>query len=258
MKPGLEFGDLQKSNLYHCISFFPCLSKMIFISRKWLFQRKPLCAENGEGCADSNIKCLLQSISAFFFWAKAHQRTKIIHSCEFDIFLSTASVKSSHQIFAWLAGFFSSTVRILLRSNTHCSAQCSKLPEFPAYPGYSFAISLYMFLKLGGILTHSCTEKLSPWACHLPWYGSCPRITILNFSTGVMLNARNIFSFSGNIFFQSFSSCSKKVQIFWKYCFCSSSQRRSCQDSSIFICILSVLIIIREKFTSQSMKVKFL
>jgi len=202
--------------LYHTISSCHCSINILFIFLKYPFHKNPRWAENGDGCADSNIKCLSLSISVFLFCANAHQSTNIIHSCESEIFCKTLSVKSAHQIFAWLAGFFASTVRILLSRSTHCLAQCMRLHESAVYHGYSFFNSLYIFLRLGGILTHSWTEKLSPWACHSPWYGSCPSMTTLTLSTEVVSKAWKIFSSSGYIIFPADFSVFRKLWIFLK------------------------------------------
>ena len=43
----------------------------------------------------------------------------------------------------------------------------------------------------GGTRTPSGTEKHSPCAWPGPWYGSCPRITTLTWSSGVSSSARS-------------------------------------------------------------------
>jgi len=158
---------------YQWISCFHCFFKISFISLKWLFQKNPLCAENGDGWGDSRIKCLSVSISTFFHLAKFPHRTNIIHSWDSESFCKTASVNSAHQHFAWLAGLDFSTVRILLSKRIPCSAQWVKFQlvgvSLVSAHSHSASISLYIFLRLGGILTPSCTEKLSPWACPSPW-----------------------------------------------------------------------------------------
>lgn len=150
------------------------------------------------------MKCVSVLIRTLFHLAKLPQRTKVIPSWESDIFCNTLSVNSAHQHFAWLAGFDASTVRIEFKSSTHCFAQFSRFPDTspltPLLKGEgspSFSISLNIFLRLGGILTQSCTEKLNPWACHSQWYGSWPRITTFTSSTGTDLNAANMFFCSG-------------------------------------------------------------
>lgn len=57
---------------------------------------------------------------------------------------------------------------MVLRSSTPCSAQRVRLPFLGAEIHRSPCISLNIFISDGGFLTHSSTEKESPWACPGP------------------------------------------------------------------------------------------
>ncbi len=72
------------------------------------------------------------------------------------------------------------TVRQALSSRTPCLAHPTRWPWVGAVkPSTSVLNSLYMFRKLGGVVTPTLTLKQRPWACPGPWYGSCPSMTTL-------------------------------------------------------------------------------
>src|SRR3970040_2821077 len=129
----------------------------------------PWLALIGEGCPDSNTRCLLRSILLPFLCAKAPQSKKTTPSFSSEIFCITASVKKFHFKCLWLLGVSFLTVSVAFNSKTPCCAQCSKLPEVGIkIESRSSLISLKIFLNEGGILTASFTEKQSPLASPSP------------------------------------------------------------------------------------------
>ena len=154
---------------HHSIPLIPCSSKYAFVFEKCLQPKNPLCTENGEGWATSNIRCFELSIRFFLLCANAPHKRNTTCSFFSEIICITASVKYCHQISWCDAGFPALTVKKAFKSNTHCSAHGVKLPIFGMAQPTSLCNSLKIFCKLGGCLTPSGTEKLRPCACQAPW-----------------------------------------------------------------------------------------
>lgn len=91
----------------------------------------------------------------------------------------TASVKTSHPLFWCDAGWCALTVRVALRRSTPCCAHRVRLPEVGIGVPKSWWISWKILLSEGGMGILSLTEKASPCACWMSWYGSCPMMTTL-------------------------------------------------------------------------------
>ena len=158
----------------------PVLVKYLFVLEKCLQPKKPELAENGEGWGAFKTRCLLASIKLSFSWANLPQRRKTRRSFLSDKVLMAALVSFSQPMSRWEAGLLARTVRIVLRSKTPCLAQLSKLPfVLEIFTPRSLSISLKIFTSDGGGVMPFGTEKESPCACPLPWYGSWPRMTTL-------------------------------------------------------------------------------
>ena len=157
---------LVKSQL---ICFFPIHSRISLHWLKGLLQKNPLSAEKGEGCADLRIKCLSVSMRLAFCCANAPRRMKTMPSFLSERVLMTASVKICHPISLWEFGLFFLTVKLALRRRIPCLARFSKFQLRGGSMSRSAFSSLKIFLKEGGILIPSGTEKLSPWASPVPW-----------------------------------------------------------------------------------------
>ncbi len=54
---------------YHVMGVLPLDARYSFALENGLEPKNPLCAENGEGCADSRTRFLVRSICAPFFLA---------------------------------------------------------------------------------------------------------------------------------------------------------------------------------------------
>ncbi len=189
IKSSLNISIYFKSRL---ISRSPLHLRISLTLEKCLHPKNPLWTLNGDGCGASKTICLLVSISSFFFWANAHRNRNMIHCFLSEIVLITASVKICHQISLWEFGVSFMTVRLAFNRNTHCSARLVRFQLTGGWIPKSSWSSLKIFFNEGGCLTPSCTEKHNPCASHSPWYGSCPRMTILTLSKGVRLNALKI------------------------------------------------------------------
>ena len=127
---------------FQLIGFFPIHSRISLNWLKGLLQKNPLSAEKGEGCADLRIKCLSVSMRLAFCCANAPRRMKTMPSFLSERVLMTASVKICHPI--------------------SCLARVSKFQLRGGSMSRSAFNSLKIFLKEGGILIPSGTEKLSP------------------------------------------------------------------------------------------------
>ena len=118
-----------------------------------LLQKKPLSAENGEGCGDLMIKCLSLSIRVSFCWAKAPRKMKTRPVFWSESFFITSSVKWCRPMFLCELGASLRTVSPAFRRRTPCFARCSRLPLAGGSIFKSDFNSLKIFLKEGGILT---------------------------------------------------------------------------------------------------------
>ncbi len=212
------------------ICFFQFFSSHSFAARKWPHHKNHWCAESGDGCGASRIRCFVVSINVFFDLAKFPRKRKTRWSWCCDKRWMTLSVNSSRQSLWCDAASCAFTVRIAFSNKTHCSARLVKFP-FWRFVQYSAWSSFAMFFKDGGMGTPSGTEKLSPCACPSPWYGSCHNITTFTVSNGVASNARKKSEPAGKICSHWNVRCFNSVINAWKYGFSNSSHTISYQSA---------------------------
>ena len=146
---------------------------------KHLLPKNPLCADSGDGCADSSMRCFEASISVFLLRASRPQRINTRWSEFWLRYSMMCLVNSSQPWLRWLPARCASTVSVLLSRSTPCLAQRVRSPEFGIGVPTSSWISLKMLRRDGGIVMPALTEKASPLAWPGPWYGSWPIITTL-------------------------------------------------------------------------------
>ena len=170
----MEFFSRKNSDFYwlfksRLIGVSPWDTRYALHWEKGREPKNPLSAENGEGCGDLIIRCFDWSISEIFCWANAHRRIKTSPCFSLERTEITASVKRCRPASLWEFGESLRTVSPALRRKTPCSARFWRFHDTGGSISKSDFNSLKIFLREGGILMPSGTEKLNPCASHTPW-----------------------------------------------------------------------------------------
>ncbi len=133
---------------HYWFSIFQSISLILFFFKNSLVfengfdPKNPCLADNGEGWADSIIKCLLLVIKNFLLFAKFPHKINTRGSCLSLRRLIILSVKICQPIDLWEFGFLSSTVRLAFSNNTPCFAHEIKEPLDAGFIPMSVSISL--------------------------------------------------------------------------------------------------------------------
>ena len=129
---------------FHSIGVFPILFKYSLQSEKCLHDKKPWCADNGDGWDVFNILFFVGLTDFALVWAGFPQ-SKYTTPVQFLLIVSiTSSVNFCHPHWEWEFGLLSSTVKLAFRRKTPCSAHLLKSPWFGALK-FSL-LSFYRFL----------------------------------------------------------------------------------------------------------------
>ena len=214
---------------YHSIGVSPCSIKYLLHFENGLLPKKPLYADNGDGCADSNTKWQEVSIKTFLFLASLPHRINTRCGLSRFRYSIVAVVKVSQPLPLCDFALCASTVNTVFNNSTPCFCHARKLPPGLAWCPISASISLYILTRLGGIGCEFGTEKANPSAAPGVWYGSCPSITTFT-SLRSVANARNTNSLRGKIVLVSYSSC-KNFESSLKYGFSNSDFKNGFQLS---------------------------
>ena len=151
-------------SILQSISFNPLLFKKAFVLENGLLPKKPFLAENGDGCADSIIKCFGLVIKSFLLLAYApHKINTRGSSFSFNIFI-TSSVNVSQPLPLCDFGLCSYTVKTAFSNNTPCFAHGFNELDFGKCIPKSLSSSLKMFCREGGFNTSLLTENDKPSA----------------------------------------------------------------------------------------------
>ena len=216
------FGSFSSENskFYQFIGGLPHFLSCSLQRLKHLLPKNPLCAESGDGCADSITRCLEVSMSSFLLRASRPQRIKTKWS-EFAFRYSIMCfVKVSQPCPRWLPAWCASTVRVLFSRRTPCFVQRVRSPEFGIGAPTSSWISLKILRSDGGIVTPGWTEKARPLAWPGPWYGSWP-IMMTRTSFRLQAKAEKTCSRGGYMVLLWYSWCKKWDN--WRKYVCSNS-----------------------------------
>ncbi len=196
--------DRSSSTAISAVRQVPVDRRLAVATSAWLARlngrlpKNPLCADSGDGCADSMIVCRVLSINGRL------RRADAAPEDEHDV-VGLVADRADHLVGERLPS------RALVRrglpgahgergvEQQHALA-CPRL-EVPMRRGSRrrgrVASSLWMLISDGGMRTPRWTEKHSPWACCGPWYGSWPRIITLVSAYGVRWSAANTWSCGG-------------------------------------------------------------
>ena len=153
--------------------------------------KNPLCADSGDGWADSMITWRLVSTRPRFLRADAPHRMNTTRSGLALTARITSSVKVSHPLPWWEAAWRARTVSVALRSSTPWRG-----------PGVEAAVVGRVDAEVVVQLLEDVherrrrrarpgrTEKHSPWAWPAPWYGSWPEDQHLHVGEGREVQGR--------------------------------------------------------------------
>ena len=137
-------------SIVQSISFNPLLFKKAFVLENGLLPKKPFLAENGDGCADSIIKCFGFVINSFLLLAHApHKINTRGSSFSFNIFI-TSSVNISQPLPLCDVCLCSSTVKTAFSNKTPCFAHGFSELDFGKCIPQSLSNSLKMANNLDG------------------------------------------------------------------------------------------------------------